>query len=193
MAFERAITALATLEEKLRRALGLAGQIGATFEPILRPVIIAGDLREPGSSGGNSGRAYAWSHFENAAQVRYSVQFQADLFVDGFFCAPVATSPVVMWLGFPGQTPDVPCVTQAGVWVDRRGPATVVDSVPILEANVWAVGGAGPAESSANRVLTIANAQYIPLRMMVLAGTTFNWRTGAAGNIGIGFHGRVWP
>lgn len=49
MSERQARTSLGQIEERLRRALGLAGNIGASFEPKLTPVIIAGDATAPGN------------------------------------------------------------------------------------------------------------------------------------------------
>lgn len=59
MAFERAKTSLAEIENKLRKALGLAGPIGASLDPTLSPTFITGDSRDPGIATFR-GRKWAW-------------------------------------------------------------------------------------------------------------------------------------
>lgn len=54
----RAVSSLGFVEEKLRRLLGLTGEIGTTFAPAMTPVIIADDARSPGNNP-NKGRRWA--------------------------------------------------------------------------------------------------------------------------------------
>ena len=59
-ALRRARTSLASVEDKLRRSLGLAGDIGAEFKPDITPVVIADDPQRPGCNSFR-GRRFAFS------------------------------------------------------------------------------------------------------------------------------------
>jgi len=59
MANIRVWTSLSDIETRLRRALGLVGEVGATFKPEASPVIMAGDALGPGCNVWRN-RAWAW-------------------------------------------------------------------------------------------------------------------------------------
>ena len=194
--FRKAVTSLSFLEGKLRRALGLVGDVGAKFEGTLTPVILAGDLREPGSSDGFTGRAFAWCFEQNAAQNTLSVRLDADCIIEGLYISGGANMlPFIIWMTPPGGTPDVAVSQNAGTWVDRRTSAAA-DIVPITQAPNWAIGGAGPAPAFTTRIFAGSGQGqhfWLPQRMMLLAGTILNYRISAAGQVNCGFFGRIWP
>lgn len=55
----RAITSLGQIEDKLRRALNLAGEVQLQFTPDATPIIIAGDANLPGNAT-YRGRRFSW-------------------------------------------------------------------------------------------------------------------------------------
>ena len=71
----RAITSLGQIEDKLRRALNLAGEVQLQFTPDATPVVIAGDATGPGNAT-YRGRRFSWGGtFSHAAAG--SVGFKA--------------------------------------------------------------------------------------------------------------------
>jgi len=200
MAWHKARTSLATLEEKLRRSLGLVGEIGALFQPTLTPVIIAGDLREAGNAA-NLGRAFAWSNYNGAtgwaANQYQSVRFEADSLVTQIFLniASGAAGVLQVWVTAPPQAPAVAPVTLAGTWVDRKMIAG--DQVPLVQGVPGVLVGTDFTDQ--NRIANIATAGTSPIlqqfttNIMIPAGGALNFRgTAASGNFAT-FFGRIWP
>lgn len=195
MAFAKARTALAQLEEKLRRQLGLAGEVGAQFQPTLTPVIIAADLREAGNAS-NQGRAFTWS-FAGPIGLGFttymSLRTEADVFVDQMTLSISAAGLLQAYLTIPGQSPGVAVVTLAGTWADRKLVAG--DQVPLTQG----VAGArtGVDVSDQNRIVAVlaggASGAHVvvPLNVMLPAGSALNWSAGAASAVSI--RGRIWP
>ncbi len=192
MAFEKARTALAQLEEKLRRQLGLAGEIGASFEPKLTPVVIAGDLREAGNAA-NQGRAFAWA-FHGAVggwANNTSLTAAADVYIDQIMLGNAGALQLVRcWITAPDQAPAVATPTICGSWTDRKRVGA--DQVPLFFGNGVLTG---TAEADANRILTaaLANAvQVFPVNIMLPVGGALNFTGGGATNL-CGVRGRIWP
>lgn len=194
MAFERAFTALSTLEEKLRRSLGLAGEIGATFKPELTPVIITGDLREAGNAF-FQGRAFAWSHVGPVGlgfNTYQSVQVGVDVFIDTITLTMSAAGTLDAYVTSPGQAPGVAVVANAGTWTDRKTVST--DAVPLTQGVAGARTGIDSLDT--NRVCAIisggASGQALQFRvnLMLPAGACLNFRSGAAG-ASASFSGRI--
>lgn len=196
MAFAKASTALATLEEKLRRALGLAGEIGSVFQPILRPVLISGDLREPGNSAGFNGRSWSWGIVGNGggATNALAIRFDNDALVLGFGVNWVAAAgaPRIM-ITVPGDTPGTAAAvaTACGTWTDRKLIST--DRVPLMMSGFVAAGGT--PESDINRVVSWSaqgGDSYRPQMLFMPAGSHLTWIFGGAGgNVGLHIHGRM--
>lgn len=194
MPFEKAKVALAALEEKLRRQLGLAGDIGAQFTPALTPVIIAGDLREAGNAA-NKGRAFAWSYngpIGAGFGTFMSVRTEQDIRIDTLILGNNAALQVCRcYITVPGQAPAVAVTTLAGSWQDRKDVST--DQVPLTQGVPGAL--TGTAETDQNRLYSAALASatlVIPVNVMLPAGSCLNFTSGGAGMIA-GFAGRIWP
>lgn len=191
MPFDRAKTALATLEEKLRRYLGLAGQIGANFEPILRPVVISGDLREPGNSF-YRGRHFAWGRSESiAAPNQYgTLRFEVDVIVKFSFQPNVAGISTV-YLTVPNQAGAVVAGTNCGTWIDRRRDVT--DLVPLTNGAMGPLTGTNFSET--NRVMQIDGLTTLPPVegpiLYIPAGGALNWHVQAAGFHSFNVVGRI--
>lgn len=71
----RAITSLGQIEDKLRRALNLAGEVQLQFTPDATPIIIAGDATAPGSATYRGRRFSSGASFAHAGAG--SVGFKA--------------------------------------------------------------------------------------------------------------------
>jgi hypothetical protein len=71
----RAITSLGQIEDKLRRALNLAGEVQLQFSPDMTPILIAGDASAPGSATYRGRRFSGGSNFSHAGAG--SVGFKA--------------------------------------------------------------------------------------------------------------------
>lgn len=195
MAFARARTALAQLEEKLRRQLNLAGEVGATFQPVLTPVIITGDLREAGNAS-NVGRAFALGvQFGAAANDGFSVRNEVDVFYDLIgITASAATASYSVWITAPSQAPALVVLNLAGTWTDRK--TIVGDQVPLtIPAAFGPV--VGTIASTTNRIfhgtIPVNNLTLIPANIMLPAGAALNFQTGTGVNAGVMLRGRIWP
>lgn len=194
MAFERARVALAALEEKLRRQLGLAGEIGTSFLPELTPVLIAGDLREAGNAS-HKGRAWSW-FYNGAAGAGFTtfqaLRFEQDVRVDKIMLANSgALQTIRCWITAPDQAPAVAVTTLAGSWTDRKTIGT--DQVPLTQGVPGAL--TGTAETDQNRIVSapIANGAVVfEVNVMVPAGGALNF-TGGGVNVMVGAMGRIWP
>ena len=89
--------ALGFVEEKLRRVFRLAGPIGVDLDPIVKPVIVVDDLRDPGHAF-YQGRSWV-SLFNGNSGVGtnfLSVQFNDDVLIEAFFVVgELAASTIV--------------------------------------------------------------------------------------------------
>lgn len=194
MAFAKARTALAAIEEKLRRQFGLAGEVGATLTPDIIPVVITGDLREAGNAA-NQGRAFQWCFTGTpGANGFFSLQPQADVRIDQVWASSSIAAQFDAWLSVPGQAPAVAVATLAGTWVDRKLIAG--DQVPLTQGVFGALTGTNVSDQ--NRIVgtnIVAGARETwDLNIMVPATSTLNFRVvGAAAIAYIGLRGRIWP
>lgn len=197
--FLKAKTALSLLEQKLRRQLGLAGEIGATFEPKLTPVIIAGDLREPGNSAGFQSRSFgvAFVGAGGGANLFFSWRADAPLLITEVFCMIVgAGHTATFYLTRPGTAPGVVASVNTGTWVDDK---QTDENVPILRS-VGAGAGFGPLTGTASTDTTTffgvsgIFAQTSRMKLMLPVGSHINVQvSGAGSNLAMGFSGRIWP
>ena len=189
MSFDRAKTALATLEEKLRRQLGLAGLIGAGFEPALKPVLVTGDLREPGNA---FYRGRHWS-FGNSVAITAgnefcSLRFEVDCIVLGVMFASATTGIARVYITAADASPAVAVATNCGVWTDRKRLTT--DLVPLT--GTFGAARTGANFSDANTVIgTNGGTVVLPLQMYMPANSALNWVGATAGNVSLTVWGRV--
>lgn len=197
MAFARAVTALATLEEKLRRSLGLAGEIGAKFEPVLTPVLIAGDLREAGNSS-NVGRSFTWcygaANFVGWGANQYqSLRVEVDVLVTHIMLTQGAGAGAMQcYVTVPGVTPAVAVATLAGTWCDRK--LITGDQVPLTQGAAGALTGTDFSDQT--RICGIHGGPYctqFAVNVMLAAGSHLNFRSTSAGGAAAGIFGRIWP
>lgn len=187
MAFDRAKTALATLEEKLRRQLGLAGIIGATFEPKLSPVLITTDLREPGNSF-YRGRHFAFAtQFVVAAGSEYAaLRFEVDTVILGGTFAPAGIG--TLYATAPNVAAAVVCNTNAGVWTDRKLQTT--DLVPITHGGNGALTGTN--FSLTNTIAKVPAGGTLPIpQMFIAAGGSLSWHVAPAASYCISIAARI--
>lgn len=93
MAFDRAKSSLQSVEDRLRRLFNLAGTIGASFEPDIKPVVLAGDLDGPGYA------SFRGRHFAQMSQALgpnalandlYGLFTPVDIVVFSVFCTGLA-------------------------------------------------------------------------------------------------------
>lgn len=199
MGIFKATTSLASLEQKLRRQLGLAGEIGASFKPEMIPVIIAGDTREPGNSAGFTGRSFAvaFNGAGGGANLFFSWRADAPLLIEGIHMDIAAAGHSAIWyLSRPGATPGVVASVQTGTYVDDK---QTDEFVPILRS-AGAGAGFGPLTGTAGTDLTTFFAisgifsKVAPVKMMLPVGSHINVQvTGAGVNLAMGFYGRIWP
>ena len=196
--FDRARQRLNDLENRLRRYLGLAGDIGASFLPTMTPVLIAGDLREPGI-GDFRGRYFNWQHesVATAAGFGHCVTFAADVIILSVELHSATGGECILFppgLGSPLTITRRP----SGVWVDNN---FATDAPPVADSGA----GADQALAAGSPLNTVAiwhtNApttatqltQPLTPRPMHLpagstlafraAGTSGFWRTGVYGRI----------
>lgn len=194
MAFAKARTALAQIEEKLRRQFGLAGEVGASLQPVITPVVITGDLRDAGNAA-NQGRAFAWNYLGplGAGFATFmSVRMEQDVFIDTLLLGFNGAAQLVQaWLTIPGQAPAVAVTTLAGTWCDRKLIAG--DQVPLTQGVPGALTGTNVTDQNriAGAVLTNATL-IIPVNTMLPAGSALNFTSGGVGAIA-GLSGRIWP
>jgi len=196
MPFARALTALAQLEEKLRRQLGLAGEVGATFQPQLTPVIIAGDLRDAGNAA-NQGRWFRWTFgnggaFGNAYQ---SLRFEQDSLVTALDFCWAQPGETQCYLTARDQASAVAPVTLAGTWTDRKMIAG--DQAPLTQGVLGVLTGTDG--SPQNRIFSFNPGAgnvvipAMPVHIMMPAGSSLNWRFQGGSAFYIGVEGRIWP
>lgn len=201
--FRKAVTSLAQLEEKLRRNLGLAGAIGAVFEPKLTPVIIAADLREAGNAS-NQGRAFAWVSDVVGVLNLQSLRFEQDSFVDRFDISVMnnngsGAGRAAIYLTVPGQAPAVAVSALAGTWTDRKTIAG--DQVPLTQSALGAITGTAVSDQNrlwgavtASAALGVYGYFSVKANVMLPAGSALNFVSTQAGSQFVTVvSGRIWP
>lgn len=199
MAFAKAKTALAQLEEKLRRQFALAGEIGSTLVPEVKPVIIVADLREAGNAS-NQGRAFSWVSGIVGVLNLQSVRFEQDSLIDRMDISLMAANGLAsIYLTVPGQTPAVAVATLAGTWTDRKTVTT--DQVPLTQSALGAI--TGTAASDQNRLwgavtsgaaIGVYGHFSVKANIMLPAGSCLNFHSGNAGSqMVVTLSGRIWP
>lgn len=139
MAFDRAKTSLAFLEERFRKLFNLAGTIGASFEPDIKPVVLAGDLDGPGYASFR-GRHWACASATigpNAlANDMYVWQTPVDVIVYGVWLAGISASSVAeAYLIEPPAALAALVIAglNVGCWTDQK--AVTADPCPFLDSN----------------------------------------------------------
>lgn len=211
MPFDRAKSSLQSVEDRLRRLYNLAGTIGATFVPEVKPVVLAGDLDGPGYA------SFRGRHFVQLSQALgpnaaandlYAVLMPVECIVYGLVCTGLApNSDVAAYLIEPaavaGGVAFIPGVP-VGTWADQKAtndPTPFTDtggriaSVPgtALMTNTrriaaWACSGA---------TYTDAQVVFQGGGIHTVAGSALYWSlSGAQATVGFnlvhcGMHGRI--
>lgn len=205
MAFDRARTSLQSVEEKLRRLFNMAGTIGAEFAADIRPVVLAGNLGDPGLAAFR-GRHWAWASAQlvTLANGCTGLRFGAESIVRGIWCTGnfgAAMAPISVHLLDPqtqAATPAVTLNTVAGTWVDQR--TLTVDNVPLFStAGNTLVAGVLGTLVDLNRICAFGQLQAYQLAhfgtgIHVPAGSAivFNGNTITAGNtFHVGMYGEI--
>lgn len=200
MAFEKAVQALAGIEEKLRRAFGLAGPIGAKLDPTVIPVLIADDLRDPGHAF-FSGRSWWIANFDVVAPAGnngVSILAQADVLIEAMFVTGqlAAGGNIQAFITSPSEAVPVAAGSTGAVWRDRK--MVPLDQPPLLISAAW---NASIAPGANQRVARWRGApaatQYIDsvreCKVMLPAGGSLTFFSDAASSVTVGCWGRVFP
>lgn len=200
MGFERAIQSLGNIEEKLRKAFGLAGPIGAKLDPVLQPVVIVHDFRDPGFSS-TSGRGWAWINDQGgtpAGVTVLSVQFAVDVFIEALYVSGTvaAATPIHAYFTRPLELIPIAVTGQRGAWRDAPFLMTGADSPPIQATANWgALTGSAMVTANTLAVWGAGTGKFIqPMGVQIPAGGTLTWRSsGTNTELRVGMWGRVWP
>ena len=136
-------TSLAFVEEKLQRLLSLAGDIKATFQPTITPVIVMADLIDPGVSTFR-GRHFAYASellSQGAANSVWGLRFAVPVILESVWvtASPVDGGGAGVFTRLPfyviapsvalGANPLPTLLVQGGTWCD--GKLTESDQPPI--------------------------------------------------------------
>lgn len=201
MPFDKALTSLATVEEKFRKLFNLAGTIGASFTPTITPVVIVGDTRTAGYAS-FKGRKWAWISDAGTGPITSLMGFTTpvDLLLTGVTCMlgggagcnvnaqlfePTRALPAAM-VG----TLTRPC----GTWIDQKATA---DSAPFLDRASWLATGiganpetrrfAGWQADASSQTYTTALTMHIPANSAILFDATIT----AGGRVQVGLAGEI--
>lgn len=180
MPFDRAKTSLGFLEDKFRKVFGLAGAIGASFDPEIKPVYITGTALDPGVASFR-GRHWAWQYSvdavtPSAANDTYGLQWPVDVIVRGMAVTGLsdANSQVSAFLIAPD---DAQIATwgggnrQTGTWIDQGVRAA--ERTPLLDRALRvSVGMAivNPELKAIGFFAGISAWNYLPLSLHSPAG-----------------------
>lgn len=212
MAFDRAKTSLQSVEDRLRRLFNLAGTIGASFEPAIKPVVLAGDLDGPGYA---SFRGRHWSLVSPAmgpnalANDTYSMLFPVDVVVYGVGLTGIAANSVAACYVIEPEAVTAAMLATltaaAGTWDDNKSKSA--DPTPFFDSGGRAVNAAISALYTNTRRLTgwanVANAtserDWVAQGggMMLPAGSLLSWQlSGIQATVGFNLvhaqaHGRI--
>jgi len=203
MAFEKARTSLLNITDRLRRVLGSAGEIPLELSKDLIPVVIAADLRDPGSSS-YRGRRFAFVPEVQSISAGFGwvLKLQTDCIIDQLWAASITGGQGVrFWLLDPTTAPVNAPATQVGTWLEGKAAPTSSDRPPIIGSGEVSVnlGGGTPeiAPTSQNLVFTMTqgNACFaVPQGIYVKANSHLIIQlptTGTVGVFSIGMYARI--
>lgn len=202
MAFEKTIQSLASIEDKLRRAFGLAGPIGARLDPTLTAVVIADDLRTPGHAF-FSGRGWIWVSTDPGTPVGVSVISlipQVDVLIEGVWISGTMSlgGLVDCYVTTPTEAPPIAGgVAGNFAWRDRK--VVTLDVPPFTGGSAWAAV-TGTLISVNNRMHTWVCGtvgqldDHRKIEVMVPKDGTFTFRASSQfTNLKVGAYGRIFP
>lgn len=169
----------------------MAGDIGARFKAELTPVVIAGDLREPGLND-NKGRAWMLPYYQNtiALNTHFVLQATQPVIIDWFSLqvTPTATSLWSVYVYGPNDNPGHVANTTRGSMVENL--QALAEIPPILTSPAFGVFNAGNVIMRG--LHQIQYAAVWPLRVMLPVGGKISVHTSQAITDGaFNFGGRV--
>lgn len=195
---------LGFVEEKLRRVFNLAGPIGASLDPEVKPVIIVDDLRAPGHAfaQGRSFVAQFGTTGIAAGRKGCGFRFTADVFIEGWWAygpaIPGATGVLFVAVITPDEvtaTPPMLMNVACGAWRDRK--LITADQPPCLSSlNFVAITGTSAATN--NAVFTASGAGtplpgFVPMNVMVPSGGAILFDETDLVSLNVGLQCRLWP
>jgi hypothetical protein len=205
-----ATQALGYVEEKLRRVFKLAGPIGATLDPEVKPVIIVDDLRGPGHAF-YQGRSWAITvaHLTIAAGTKAAGFVVSDDVVLEGFDIRAASSPangaLYVYIVTPDEqsaTPPVGAVTnRTATWRDNKTVGTLLaasyDQPPIFGVSVFsALIGTGAGTGNivwAQIGAGVPAPGFVPMPMYLPRGSGIYLQETNYTDLSFGVWGRVFP
>lgn len=154
------VSNLGLAEDKLRRSLGLVGEVGTTFEPALKPISIVDDATRPGTSN-YRGRRFAFGEDANLAVVgASSVALKAldGIIINKLYVPNQGTNGVLVTVRYvPADVADPYAISTLVPWVDNgkvSGDSAPVVCTPAIAADsalgsvIWSfvTGSTAPAD-----------------------------------------------
>lgn len=204
MPFDRALTSLATIEDRFRRLFNLAGSIGASFTPAITPVVLIADTRGPGYSS-FKGRKWSWVSDRQVGIISPGLMgfyTPVDVVITSITASFGGGAGCYLYaqLYAPGQALPAAMVgtltRSCGSWIDQKNSAT--DATPFLDKQVWLATATGANPELRRFAVWSADASSItvtqPLTMHMPATSTivFEATITAGGAInGVGLTGEV--
>jgi len=183
----RVISALGDFESRLRRALGLVGEVGAQFTPTLQSVLIAGNLDAPGNPE-YRGKRFSWGQGNAAtgAAGRFGIRALDSVVLTRVrFTCQMATLGTVTARKSVGATIGTYPLREVG-WRDRMASDTDVapiETVSTIQASStqgallgqWTcqTGGPAPVQELTDIFLAAGNQFYLNVNQ---ACTSFGWQ-----------------
>lgn len=117
--FFRAITSLANIEDRLRRSLGLVGEVGTSFSPDLKPIILADDATRPGMSTTRNRRFTVTLDCASVVVASHTIKALSSVIIDRIHVAGVTAGVQVEICQLAPDQPDPYLIaTAAGTFID---------------------------------------------------------------------------
>lgn len=185
-----AITSLAQIEDKLRRALNLAGEVGLTFAPAAIPVVIAGNATDPGCAT-YRGRRFAGTKAPAASGAAASVALKAqENVVITQIAIHAAAAGVLGFVRLASTDVAEPyaMATPFAPWTERKGPAS--DYAPVTTSVFWAADSTA-GELVATTSLAVGRNNMLEQPLMLTPGQFVIIRVSGAVTAGFTFSGYV--
>ena len=199
MAFDKAKTSFAQIEDKFRKAFNLAGLIGATFEPSIAPTLIIGNTDDPGYASFR-GRHFAFASDNQSAPPAANGIFGWFTPVDvilhdiSFVLQASGNSAGQVYLIAPGGTMPAFATANAGSWIDQK--LSAADAVPFSVTTGTVVSAPTVATFAQTNRIALFNSTLsrVERRMHLAAGSAIIWDYAnvAASGVRLGLSGRIW-
>lgn len=206
--------ALGFVEEKLRRVFKLAGPIGTTLDPEVKPVVIVDDLRDPGHAF-YQGRSWIVRHTVNTGATGgtgagtriITMNFLDDVIVEGFSVYGqigvgfVSGQSLALFQLSPADfaaSPPLPTGSDLiGAWRDRITNGN--DQPPIRGHQNFVAYTAGNIGTVQTKIIELPGGfvpvpAVFPVKIFVSSGGALVWDARAdIGPLALGVWGRVFP